>query len=157
MRDSLAAHRRLYLTSGGAQGHIVNGLAAGGHFLSTNCLIRYRGRRSGKTMITPLCYGCMGGEVVIVASKGGADDHPAWYLNIREAAEIDLQIATQAFRASLREPEGAERRKAWAFMADFYPFYSKYQAATSRVIPVLMMKPFEEIAPFAVSDLSDPI
>ena len=90
--------------------------AVGGHPFSTHCLIKYQGRNSGKIHITPLCYSDIGGEVVICGSKGGADEHPAWYLNIRSSPEIELQVATQAFRATWREPVGSEREKMWAFM-----------------------------------------
>ena len=90
--------------------------------------------------------------MVICASKGGADHHPAWYLNIRDAAEIEFQIATQAFRATLREPEGAERRKVWDFMVECFPFYATYQASTERVIPLVMMKATESIPVFQESD-----
>ena len=81
---------------------------------TTTLLLRYQGRKSRRTMITPLIYGDIGGEIVIVASKGGADHHPAWYINIRDVPEVDIQIATQAFRARKREPEGNERAKVWA-------------------------------------------
>ncbi len=91
----------------------------GGHRFTTHCLIKYTGRKSAKTIITPLIYGDIGGEVVICASKGGADHHPAWYLNIRESKELCFQIATQAFRATWREPAGAEREKVWEFIQGF--------------------------------------
>lgn len=151
-KDWMVQHRDMYLRSGGAQGHIMDLTAVGAHRFGTHCLIRYKGRKSGKTFITPLCYGDIGGEVVIVASKGGADEHPAWYLNIRESDEIAFQIATQAFRATWREPEGAERDKVWAFMVDSYPFYATYQASTQRQIPLVMMKPIEEIPVFTEAD-----
>ncbi|HEY8384840.1 MAG TPA: nitroreductase/quinone reductase family protein [Porticoccaceae bacterium] len=151
-KDWMVQHRDMYLRSGGAQGHIMDLTAVGAHSFGTHCLIRYKGRKSGKTFITPLCYGDIGGEVVIVASKGGADEHPAWYLNIRESDEIAFQIATQAFRATWREPEGAERDKVWAFMVDSYPFYATYQASTQRQIPLVMMKPIEEIPVFTEAD-----
>src|SRR5579862_7608990 len=102
-------HRKLYLLSGGAHGHIMDLTGAGGHSFGTHCMIRYRGRKSGRTMINALCYGDIGGEVVICASKGGADDSPQWYHNILASQKVDFQIATQAFRASWREPKGAER------------------------------------------------
>jgi deazaflavin-dependent oxidoreductase (nitroreductase family) len=153
-RDAIAAHLRAYLGSGGAQGHMVNGAAAGGHAISMNCMIRYKGRKSGDTFITPLCYSHVGGEVGIAASKGGAAEHPAWYLNLREAPEIDFQIATQAFRAKWREPIGVEREKAWGIMVDNYPFYAAYQASTTRLIPLVMMKPLEEIPVFKTTDIT---
>lgn len=151
-RDWMVQHREMYLNSGGAKGHIMDLTAVGGHSFGTHCLIKYRGRKSGKVFITPLCYGDIGGEVVIVASKGGADEHPAWYLNIRECDEVEFQIACQAFRASWREPEGAEREKIWNFMVDCYGFYADYQSSTDRTIPLVMMKPIEEIAVFKMED-----
>ena len=151
-RDWVAEHRELYLKSGGTQGHIMDITAVGGHAFATHCLIRYRGRKSGKTFITGLCYVDIGGEVVICASKGGADHHPAWYLNIVDSDQIEFQIATQAYRASWREPEGKEREKVWNALVDNFPFYANYQAATSRRIPLVMMKPVEAIPVFKASD-----
>ena len=99
-------------------------------------------------MIAPLIYGDTGGEVVIIASKGGADTHPAWYLNIKDSDEVEFQVATQAFRATLREPSGDERKKIWDFMADLYPPYTAYQASTDREIPIVMLKPAAEAPVF---------
>jgi hypothetical protein len=70
------------------------------------------------------------------------------------APEVDFQIATQAFRATWREPVGAERQKIWDFMAHCYPFYAEYQTRTSREIPLVMMKPIEPIAVFGEADIS---
>jgi len=153
-KDWMTEHRRMYLRSGGLEGHIMDLTPVGGHAFGTHCLVRYTGRKSGRVYITPLCYGAIGGEVVIVASKGGADQHPAWYLNIRENPEVEFQIGGQAFRATWREPEGAERDKVWNFMVDCYPFYAGYQASTERRIPLVMMKAVEEIAPFREEDAS---
>lgn len=147
-------HREMYLRSGGAQGHIMDLTAVGAHSFGTHCLIKYAGRKSGKVFITPLCYGAIGGEVVIVASKGGADEHPAWYLNIRDSKEVEFQIATQAFGASWREPIGDERKKVWDFMVDCYPFYANYQASTQRQIPIVMLKPIAAIDVFKQADAS---
>jgi deazaflavin-dependent oxidoreductase (nitroreductase family) len=154
VRDFITAHRTAYLRSGGAEGHIVDGRGSGGRYFSPNVLIKFKGRKSGKTYITPLSYGCIGGEVVIVASKGGADEHPDWYLNVRANPEIAFQIATQAFRASWREPVGVERKKIWDFMVDCHPFYATYQAGTSRIIPVVVMTPLEEIPVFKETDIT---
>ncbi|MGO8710992.1 MAG: nitroreductase/quinone reductase family protein [Rhizomicrobium sp.] len=151
-RDWITEHREMYLKSGGAQGHIMDITAVGGHSFTTHCLIKYKGRKSGKVFITPLIYGDIGGEVVIVGSKGGADHHPAWYLNIRDGKEIEFQIATQAFRATWREPEGDERKKIWNFMVDIFPSYATYQSTTGRQIPLVMMKVIEPIAVFKESD-----
>ncbi|MET0240143.1 MAG: nitroreductase/quinone reductase family protein [Sphingobium sp.] len=151
-RDWAAEHRESYLRSGGAEGHIADLTPVGGRSFATHCLVKYTGRKSGKTFITPLCYADIGGEVVICASKGGADHHPAWYLNIIESDVIEFQIATQAFRGTWREPDGAEREKIWSFFIDCHPFYADYQASTERLIPLVMMKAAEPIPVFKESD-----
>jgi deazaflavin-dependent oxidoreductase (nitroreductase family) len=144
-RDWKTEHLDMYLRSGGTQGHIVDVTAVGGHKFNTTLLLRYVGRKTGKTIITPLNYGDIGGEVVVVASKGGADHHPAWYLNVRENKEVAFQIATQAFRASWREPSGAERAKVWDFMVSVFPPYAAYQTSTAREIPLVMLSAIEPI------------
>jgi deazaflavin-dependent oxidoreductase (nitroreductase family) len=151
-RDWVVEHRELYLRSGGVQGHIMDTTAVGGRSFSTHCLIKYAGRKSGKVFITPLCYADIGGEVVICGSKGGADHHPAWYLNIVGSLAIEFQVATQAFRATWREPSGTEREKVWAFMQDCFPFYTTYQSTTKRLLPLVMMKGIESIPVFKESD-----
>lgn len=149
-RDWKTEHMAMYLGSGGANGHIMDLHDIGGHRFTTHCLIKYVGRKSGRTMITPLIYGDIGGEVVICASKGGADHHPAWYLNIAASKEISFQIATQAFRASWREPEGVEREKVWDFMVGVFPPYKKYQASTERQIPLVMLSVIEPVEIFSI-------
>jgi deazaflavin-dependent oxidoreductase (nitroreductase family) len=141
-------HLEMYLRSGGTQGHIVDVSDIGGHRFNTTLLLRYAGRKTGRQIIAPLNYGDIGGEVVVVASKGGADHHPAWYLNVRESKELAFQIATQAFRASWREPEGEERARVWDFMVSVFPPYKSYQASTTREIPLVMMRPLEAIEIF---------
>jgi deazaflavin-dependent oxidoreductase (nitroreductase family) len=151
-KDAMKEHRRSYLRSGGVEGHVADPSSASGHSFTTQCLIKYTGRKSGRTFITPLIYGNFAGEVVIVASKGGADSHPAWYLNIRDNPQIEFQVATQAFRGTWREPRGEERARVWAYIADVYPPYGSYQASTDREIPIVMMKPVEPIPVFREED-----
>lgn len=147
-KDWVSEHREMYLKSGGTKGHIEDLTPVNGHDFGTHLLLKYKGRKTGRVLITPLSYGDIGGEVVICASKGGADTHPTWYLNMIQDKEVQFQIATQAFRATWREPEGAERQKVWDFMVDCFPFYANYQASTSRVLPLVMMKGIEEIPVF---------
>lgn len=151
-RDWVSDHRESYLNSGGVEGHIMDITAVGGRYFATHCLVKYHGRNSGKTFITPLTYADIGGEVIVCASKGGADHHPDWYLNIVASPELEMQIATQAFRATWREVEGAERDKLWAFFIDCHPFYADYQASTTRVLPLLALKAVEPTAVFKASD-----
>ena len=151
-RDWVGDHRAMYLRSGGAEGHIMDLIPVNGLPFSSHCLIRYKGRKSGRTLITGLCHGIIGGEVAICASKGGADTHPTWYLNLIARPEIDFQVATQAWRASWREPEGAEREKVWDYMVDCFPFYATYQKSTTRVLPLVLMKAIEAVPVFREED-----
>ncbi len=151
-RDWVTEHREMYILSGGAKGHIMDITAVGGRSFATHCMVKYVGRKSGNVFITPLCYADIGGEIVICASKGGADHHPAWYLNIVESTQVDVQIATQAFRSTWREPEGDERKKVWDFFIDCHPFYANYQTTTDRILPLVMFKPLEEIPVFKLEE-----
>ena len=151
-RDWVTEHREMYLRSGGVEGHIMDITPVGGRVFATHCLVKYRGRNSGKIFITPLCYADIGGEVVICGSKGGADHHPEWYLNIVASPDIEFQIATQAFRGTWREPEGAERNKVWDFFIDCHPFYANYQKSTARVLPLVMMQAVQAIPVFREAD-----
>ncbi len=149
-RDWKTEHLAMYVGSQGSKGHIMDLRDVGGRNFTTHCLIKYIGRKSGRTIVTPLIYGDMGGEVVICASKGGADHHPAWYLNLVASKEVCFQIATQAFRATWREPAGAERDKVWEFMQGVFPPYAAYQASTKRQLPLVMMAPIEPVETFKI-------
>jgi len=138
--DWVSQHLETYLASGGTKGHIMDIRETGGREMTTHCLIKCVGRKSGKTYVRPLIYGNVGGEIVVVASKGGADAHPLWYLNIVASETIGVQIATQAFEATWREPEGDERHDVWAYMTHLYPPYLVYQRSTTRHIPLVMLQ-----------------
>jgi deazaflavin-dependent oxidoreductase (nitroreductase family) len=146
-RAYAADHLDRYLRSGGADGHIVDGQDSGGHRFTATLLLRYPGRKSGRTITTPLVYGSIGGEVVIAASRG-PDVPPAWYLNVVASKEVSFQIGGQAFRASWREPGSAESEAVWRFMESVFPPYRKIRAAANRDIPLVMLQPIEEIERF---------
>jgi deazaflavin-dependent oxidoreductase (nitroreductase family) len=140
-------HRKTYLESGGRLGHVLDYRKLGGHRFTTTMLLETLGRKTGERRITPLIYGDTNGEVVIVASKGGADVNPGWYWNVLAMPEVTLQIGGQAFRAIWREPAGAEREAIWQFMARLYPPYLEYQAGTQRQIPLIVFQPGDEVDP----------
>ncbi len=144
----IAEHSHDYISSGGKSGHIFSFTWGGGRALTTCCLLRTTGRKSGEPRTLPLIYGNVKGEVVIVASKGGAPNHPAWYLNIRDGGDVAVQIATQAYKASWREPQGAERAEVWKYMEELFPPYKDYQAATDREIPIVMLTLGDQIDVF---------
>jgi deazaflavin-dependent oxidoreductase (nitroreductase family) len=139
MRAWIDDHTQRYLRSGGTDGHIVDMAMLGGHKFTPTLLLRTVGRKSGAVRYAPVIYGCIGGHVVVIASRGGADVHPAWYLNIEGAGEVRFQIGGQAFRGTWREAEGEERDALWAFMRQVYPPYDDYRAKTDRAIPVLVI------------------
>lgn len=153
LRNWISDHLRSYLGTGGTSGHILDLRPLGMHEYTPHVLIRYVGRKSGRTMITPLIYGTTAGEVCIVASKGGAPEHPAWYLNIKSSETVDFQVATEAFRATWREPAGEERAWIWNMMERVFPNYTAYQARTDREIPLVLMKPTERLPVFRPEDV----
>jgi len=104
-------------------------------------LLTTRGRNSGNETTTPLIFGLDGDNPVIVASKGGAPDHPGWYKNLSKTPEVGVQIKGETFRARARDAEGEERDRLWRAMADVYPGYDKYQEKTERRIPVVVLEP----------------
>jgi deazaflavin-dependent oxidoreductase (nitroreductase family) len=147
--EFVARHRDRYLESGGVDGHLEDMSHVGVPGYTPTLLLRTKGRRSGRPLTVPLIYGCFGREWVVIASKGGAPDHPAWYLNLEAAPDAEFQIATQAFRGRWRAAEGEERDRVWAYMCGVYPPYDAYQQTTGgRVIPVVMLKPLEPIPVF---------
>jgi deazaflavin-dependent oxidoreductase (nitroreductase family) len=148
MRAWIDDHTQRYLRTRGADGHIVDMRMLGGHQFTPTLLLKTIGRKSGDTRYSPLIYGCIGGNVVVIASRGGADFHPAWYLNIVDGPELSFQVGGQAFRASWHIAEGEERATLWAFMRQVYPPYDDYQAKTDRRIPVLVITPEEETDAF---------
>ena len=149
LADYVAQHRTRYLATRGANGHIEDfRLDELSRWLPT-LLLETRGRRSGRSLIVPLIYGYYAGEWVIVASKGGTPQHPAWFLNLSEQPEIRFQVAAQCFRAAWRVAEGEERARVWDYMVRIFPPYADYQKrATARVIPVVMLRPLASVPVF---------
>lgn len=146
---NLAGHRETYLRTGGAKGHLLDGEALrGGRRFNPMLLVRTTGRSSGRALVTPLMYGSYGGELLVVASFGGADVHPGWYRNLAANGELAVQVATQAFTASWRAPEGDELAAMWAYMDALSPWYPQYRAMTERVIPLIAILLKDEIPVF---------
>ena len=107
---------------------------------STILLLTTTGRKTGNESTTPLIYQLDGGSPVIVASKGGAPEHPGWFLNIEKAPEVGVQILGETFRARARVVEGEERERLWRLMNEMWPHYEEYQAKTDREIPVVVLE-----------------
>jgi deazaflavin-dependent oxidoreductase (nitroreductase family) len=147
-------HLALYLESGGREGHVRDFTWVGGPGLLPTLLLKTIGRRSGQPRFAPLIYGLWGGEWVVVGSKGGAPQHPAWFLNLQPGQEVAFQVATEAFHASWRLAEGAEREAIWRYMARLYPPYDDYQASTGREIPIVLLRPIGQAPVFKAAAAS---
>jgi deazaflavin-dependent oxidoreductase (nitroreductase family) len=108
----------------------------------TTLLLTTTGRKSGRKLIIPLIYRPTDtGGYCVIASKGGAPAHPAWFLNLEADPEVEIQIANEKRRAVARVAGGAEREQLWQLMVDYYAPYTDYQAATDRQIPVVVLDP----------------
>ena len=81
-----------------------------------------------------------GDNPMVVASKGGAPKHPAWYLNIRDNPEVEVQIRDDKFRARARDATPEERPELWRQMAEIWPDYDNYQRRTGREIPIVILE-----------------
>jgi deazaflavin-dependent oxidoreductase (nitroreductase family) len=127
-----AAHVARYRETGGEHGHNWKG--------TTTLLLTTTGRRSGEQRTTPLIYQPYGDDYLIVASKGGAPEPPAWYLNLQEQPEVELQVADEVFRAHARTATADEKPDMWRTMAATWPAYDEYQSKTDREIPVVVLE-----------------
>jgi len=126
-------HVRRYRETGGEVGHIWK---EG----STVLLLTTTGRRSGEPRTTPLIYARDGDRYVIVASKGGAPEHPGWYENLSKTPEVELQVRDEVFRARAHDAEGEERERLWGKANEVWPHYVEYQQQTEREIPVVVLE-----------------
>ena len=133
-------HLRRYLESDGVDGHMWDSAPVGGPGPIPTLLLTTTGRRSGQPVIMPLIYGKTDKGYVVVASKGGAPQHPGWYLNLVAHPEVEVQVIAERFRAKARTATGEERAELWKKMAIIYPPYNAYQAKTDREIPVVVLE-----------------
>jgi len=125
-------HVRRYRETDGEVGHIWRED-------STILLLTTAGRRTGQETTTPLIYTLDGDTPVIVASQGGAPDHPGWYKNLVKDPDVGVQIKSEKFRARARVAEGEERERLWELMNEVWPHYDEYATRTDREIPVVVL------------------
>jgi deazaflavin-dependent oxidoreductase (nitroreductase family) len=129
--DWAVDHMNRYLETNGEDGHIWRGVPT--------LLLTTTGRSSGAPRMLPLIYGKDGDDHIIVASKGGYPDHPAWYTNIEASNAVQVQVAADKFSATAELVEGDDRARIWQVMAEIWPPYNEYQAKTDREIPVVRL------------------
>ena len=126
-------HVQRYLETGGEIGHLWNG--------ATALLLTMTGRKSGKLLTTPLIYASDGDDYIVIASKGGAPTHPAWYLNISQTPEVEIQVKDKVMKATASTVHGAERERLWEVATRVWPNFDQYAERTDRQIPVVKLTP----------------
>jgi deazaflavin-dependent oxidoreductase (nitroreductase family) len=107
-------------------------------------LVTIRGAKSGKLRYTPLMRVEHDGRYALVASKGGAPEHPLWYHNLAANPHVELQDGTVTKDYDARQLSGDERAEWWERSVAAFPNYAEYQTKTDRQIPVFVLEPRED-------------
>jgi deazaflavin-dependent oxidoreductase (nitroreductase family) len=106
-------------------------------------LITMTGAKSGRELCSPLVYSSDGDDVVIIASKGGAPEHPNWYHNLVANPTVTVEVGTDKYQATAALAEGEERTRLYDAQAATQPQFAQYAAnaaKTGRVIPVFRLE-----------------
>ncbi len=133
-----------YMKSGGKEGHMYKlnfpGRPSG---IVPALLLVTKGRKTGEKFLFPLFYGEADGGYFVIASKGGAVDHPGWYKNMLVHPDVELQVGEKTIKAKARTvPAGPKRDALWKQAVGFFAPYAEYQEkAGDRLIPVVMLDP----------------
>ena len=126
-------HIDRYVATDGREGHDWQG--------TQTLILTTTGRHSGQPRTHALIYGRDGDDYLVVASKGGAPQHPAWYLNLEANPEVEVQVKGDKMRALARTATPEEKQKLWPIMTKQWPAYDGYQEKTDRDIPVVILEP----------------
>ncbi len=132
-RAMSAAHVFLYRATRGTFGGMTMGVPT--------LLLTTVGRKTGKARTAPLMYGRDGDNLVLIASKGGAPEHPLWYTNMKANPDVEVQVGGNVRKVRYRDATPEERPRLWRMMAEQYPSYDDYQKKTTREIPVVVLEP----------------
>jgi deazaflavin-dependent oxidoreductase (nitroreductase family) len=128
-----AEHVRRYQETNGEVGYLWNGVPT--------LLLTTTGRRTGLARTIPIIFGRDGDDYLLVASKGGAPQHPEWYLNLTAKPEAEIQVRAERLPVVARTASEAEKPRLWQIMTGLWPNYDVYQTRTERVIPVVVLTP----------------
>lgn len=126
-----AEHVRVYRETAGERGYHWRG--------TTILLLTTQGRRSGESRTMPLIHRTDGDRWVVVASKGGAPQHPGWYLNLQANPDVEIEVKGERIPVRADTASGEERARLWKLMAEVWPPYDDYQGKTDREIPVVVL------------------
>ncbi|MCW2889412.1 MAG: hypothetical protein QOE54_3391 [Streptosporangiaceae bacterium] len=125
-------HVKRYVETDGEEGHDWEG--------TQTLILTTTGRKSGQQRSNPLIYQPYGDDLLVVASKGGDDQPPAWYLNLRDNPEVQVQVKGDRFAARARTATPEEKPDMWRTMVSTWPAYDEYQKKTDREIPVIVLE-----------------
>jgi F420H(2)-dependent quinone reductase len=129
----VAVNTHVYRLSGGRMGNKMKGAPV--------LLLDHVGRKSGQARTVPLLYLRDGADIVIVASRGGSDAMPAWWLNLQAHPATTVQIGRERMKVVALEATREERARLWPRLLEMYPDYAVYQTRTERQIPVVVLSP----------------
>ena len=129
----VADHVKRYVASDGENGHRWSG--------QLTLLLTTHGRKTGLLRRTALIYGEDGDRYIVVGSNSGKEQHPAWYMNLLENPEVQVQVGAKQFATQARPATGEERSRLWELMAGIFPTYKTFQKKTDREIPVVILEP----------------
>jgi deazaflavin-dependent oxidoreductase (nitroreductase family) len=121
-----------YESSGGTRGTLLRGVPV--------VVITSLGASSGKLRKNPVMRVEHDGAYAAVASKGGAPEHPAWYRNLLDHPQVELQDGPNKGDYVARELSGGEREEWWKRAVEVWPDYEEYQTKTDRQIPVFVLE-----------------
>lgn len=128
---AIKAHVFLYRSTGGKRG----GRMAGKDVI----LLTTTGNKSGEQRTVPVMCFSDGADRIVIASNGGASDHPAWFKNLTKNPQVSLQLGPETFRAKAVIVEPDERSRLWKKVVDEAPQFAGYEKKTSRLIPVVRL------------------
>jgi deazaflavin-dependent oxidoreductase (nitroreductase family) len=129
-------HINAYRDTGGEVGYLWNG--------ATTLLLTATGRRSGQARTTALIFSQDGDDYLIVASMGGAPEHPQWYRNLVAHPRAEIQVKAERFPVVARTASPEEKPRLWSIVRDAWPNYDTYQSRTERDIPVVVLTPITD-------------
>jgi deazaflavin-dependent oxidoreductase (nitroreductase family) len=125
-------HVRRYEETDGEVGYLWNG--------ATCLVLTTAGAKTGLLRKTALICGFDGDRTIVVASRGGAPEHPQWYRNLVAEPRVHVQVLGERYGAVARTAHGDERDRLWSVMTAVWPNYDEYVKRTTRVIPVVVLE-----------------
>jgi deazaflavin-dependent oxidoreductase (nitroreductase family) len=128
-----AEHIKRYRETDGEVGYLWNGVPT--------LLLTTTGRSSGQPRTSALIYGRDGADYLVVASMGGAPEHPQWYRNLTANPTAEIQVRGEHIPVVARTADEDEKPRLWSIVTHYWPNYDVYQTRTERVIPVVVLTP----------------